>query len=84
MVHFEERAGDYCRHSETGVIPQIKKMGRQASHNLLEKAVHYYRKGQYGNALMLLKIVKVRGHQSRRFRRLYAKVNTAIQRTVTH
>ena len=80
----EERAGEYCPHSETGIVPRFRKLERRNSHELFGDAVAFYRRKRHGDALAILKVLHVRGTRSKGVRRLYEKVNAALGRTATH
>lgn len=79
-----EERGEYCPHSETGIMPRFGRLKRTDSHTLFRDAVALYRRKRHGDALAVLKVLHVRGTRSKGVRRLYQKVNAALGRSATH
>lgn len=78
----EERTGDYCPHSETGVMPRMVRISREESTQLFRLAARHYIARRPGNALALLKVIGVRARKRPRgFNRLYRKVHASMNRT---
>ncbi len=77
----EVMGGNECRHSETGVLPVFRKLERQTSDTLIERAMREYRKQRYGNVLALLRAVPTRDRSFRRYRRLHQLVMERLGRS---
>lgn len=81
-MHDEEvMGGDDCRHSETGILPNVARLNQDKVHELVAQASLLHDQGDYGGALATLKVVQFgAGHLlPADYLRVRQKVHAAIK-----